>query len=376
MLSLETTAGALKAALATALPAVAKSRRNTIPVLAMARFSGRTLSASDLDMQISVTLPALRADGEACLPVAPLLALCRRLPADQDLGITSDGKTADIVFGTASFRLAALPASDFPEIPIDAGEPMAIDGDGLKRAIGFVMPCVSYEETRYYLNGVHFDGDQAVATDGRRMAIHPLGFEAGALDKAILPNAACKALLKLPPVRSVTRDGTRTLRFSMDGVTMVAKLMDGTYPEWRRVVPSNGMTARFTVARIDMLGALRLMRAILPTGEPEMFVAWRGETMAIAARGRFDGASASDALPIAGLDGAEGGAGFALRYMIDALALLRGADVEISYSGRGDPITLRSDGGGMLVQMPRRDEGELGGICAAMLERLQPREAA
>jgi DNA polymerase-3 subunit beta len=343
----------------------------------MARLSGRELSACDLDLQISVTLPAILSDGAACLPVAPLLALVRRLPAEQDLHITSDGKTTDIVFGTSSYRLAALNAEDFPGLPMSGvSAATQVDGDALKKAIGFALPYVSTEETRYYLNGVFFDGDQAVATDGHRLASYPFGFDAGVMSGAILPTPASRALLKLPPVRNVVANEGRTrLRFAMDGVTMTARLIDGKYPEWRRVVPSNAIKARFKVGRADMLELLRRMRAVIRTGDGDMFMAWRGETMALAAIGRYDDVTVREILSIADLDGEAGALGFNIRYMADALSLLRGLDVGFSYSDPASPIILKSDGGGMLVQMPRRDDNELNAICTKMLNDVAPPES-
>lgn len=235
---LKTTAGALRSALDTVSPAVEKWAG--YPILTCVLIDGRTVRACDLDMEISVSLPAEQAEGRAAIVFRRLAALVRHIPRDMDVTITADAQSATLEFDGGRYALPCVDPEGFPQIAAQAFDRL-VPAAGLKAALKFVAPAISTEETRYYLNGVCFsrdrDGAQAiVATDGHRLLAYPFAGDVGTVKDAILPTSAVRALLNMPEPDSVDL-GLSRFRFNWAGMTLHTKAIEGTFPDWLRVVP-------------------------------------------------------------------------------------------------------------------------------------------
>lgn len=179
-------------ALLPALQAAARpvEARNTIPILANLRLgvedSRLSVTGTDLDCEIMASVPRPGAPVPAfTLPAKLLTDAVRKLPEGAEVTIVSDGQFADVKGGRSKFRLAVLPASDFPTL--DAGTPshsFTMEAPTLARIIAAVSFAISSEETRYYLNGIHLHqaGEDlaAVATDGHRLSMLTLALPSGA----------------------------------------------------------------------------------------------------------------------------------------------------------------------------------------------------
>jgi len=305
-MKLETTAGMLKAALNAIKPAI--ERRNTIPILSMVKFDGKTIEGTNLDMWIKVDLPARLARGSLCVPFHPLLALIGHVAADQVVTLSGDAEGAVLAFGQSSYEMLALEVDDFPGFdPIDAPV-IKVDGDAMKRAIAYVAPAISTEETRYYLNGVWLEGDVAVATDGHRLGSHPLGFSLGDA-KGIVPVGAVRTIMAMPPATSLQIDVAK-VRFVVKapGITLSGKLIDGTFPDWRRVVPT--FQNEFSELRADktVLRQVLARLAALDSDARSVTLAWQDDTLAPVTRSPHDlkfGREQID-IPVASIGGAAG----------------------------------------------------------------------
>ncbi|WP_037437131.1 DNA polymerase III subunit beta [Sinorhizobium fredii] len=352
-MKLETTARILKSALKSV--GRATRRRSSIPILGTVLFDGNTVTACDLDMEISVTLPASTAAGSACIAYKSLLNLVSHLPGDEAVRIEAGEKGATVIFSTGRYDLPVVPVSDFPSIGMPDGMvPIEVDGDGLKRALRFVAPFMSTEETRYYLNGVCIDRDVAVATDGHRMGVHPLGFDGGASDKWIIPKNVVSALLSMPSPKgvSVSTEKVRA-EFRMDGARIRTKLIDGTYPDWRRVVPTmSHNAAHATLDRASLLRIAARMTALGPSNG--LSLAWSAARLAVAARVWGNDGTARETIPVLS-PSTSGATTFNGRYLNAVLQVLRSEVVTFWCEDDKSPSVWRGDGEGYVLLMSMRE---------------------
>ena len=161
-------------------------RRNTIPILAnvllRAEDGGLRLKATDLDIEVTETIPAdVAQPGSTTVPAHVIYEIVRKLPegAQVSLELGGDATQLQIRSGRSRFVLQALPESDFPDLA--AGElphRFSLEAGALKRLIDKTRFAISTEETRYYLNGIYLHPAEsgktktlrAVATDGHRLA--------------------------------------------------------------------------------------------------------------------------------------------------------------------------------------------------------------
>ncbi|MDF2494694.1 MAG: polymerase subunit beta [Sphingomonas sp.] len=234
-------------------------RRNTIPILsnvlieATAEGSLR-LMATDLDLQINESVAAsVEQPGATTVSAHTLFDIARKLPEGAQVSLSAaDGRMA-IVAGRARFSLATLPRDDFPviaegELPTQFEMP----AEALKQIIDKTRFAISTEETRYYLNGIflHVSEDggsqpvlKAAATDGHRLARVTLPRPEGAesMPDVIVPRKCVAELRKLldevDGSVGVSLSGTK-IRFDLGQAILTSKLIDGTFPDYSRVIPT------------------------------------------------------------------------------------------------------------------------------------------
>ncbi|MFC5423026.1 hypothetical protein ACFPOB_26100 [Bosea eneae] len=265
---------ALKSVMAALLSAA--DLRCKIPALACVKLSlseaGLTLEATNLDLAVTARLDVIDGYGEwtMLLPVHQLEAIAR-VAGPMPMRIER-GAPASIVLGDgeARYTLEALPAADFPQFPVEAGELVERFTNGmLPGLLAKVAPFVSYEETRYYLNGVYWHrgahGACLVATDGHRLGRCNYTREPCADLKAIIPrdaiNLISRHLQRCDISVHASKKPGQGLVFASEGLTIATKLIDGVYPDYERVVPSEG-TFVLALKRPDILAGVARIAAL------------------------------------------------------------------------------------------------------------------
>lgn len=233
-------------------------RRNTIPILSnvliQAQGGALTLTATDLDIEISEEAPAdVAGDGATTVSALTLFEIVKRLPegAQVRLELAEDEGRLQVSAGRSQFALAVLPDEDFPSLAgDDQGARFSMPTDDLRRLLLKTRFAMSQEETRYYLNGVYFhaftDGDarllRAAATDGHRLARldAPLPDGAEAMPGVIVPR---KAIAELSRLLDDAEDHVEIavspskIRFGFGPGRLTSKLIDGSFPDYERVIP-------------------------------------------------------------------------------------------------------------------------------------------
>jgi DNA polymerase-3 subunit beta len=234
-------------------------RRNTIPILSnvLLHAEGTSLGLTATDMDIDIVeraTAAVHVPGSATAPAHTLYDIVRKLPDGAEVELDGGGDKERLVVraGRSNFTLPALAVADFPAISGDSLPfSFELSATELKRLIDRTRFAISTEETRYYLNGIFLhatrNGDRAVlravATDGHRLARVEQDQPEGALGMPgiIVPRKTVTELRKLidevEGSIAVSLSETR-VRFGFGAVVLTSKLIDGTFPDYERVIPS------------------------------------------------------------------------------------------------------------------------------------------
>jgi len=242
-------------------------RRNTIPILSNvlleATESGQLrMMATDLDLQINESVAAaVDQAGSTTVSAHTLFDIARKLPEGAQVQLTAAEGRMTIVAGRARFSLGTLPRDDFPVIA--EGElptKFELPAETLKQVVDKTRFAISTEETRYYLNGIFLhaseDGGKpvlkAAATDGHRLARVTMDLPEGAtgMPDVIVPRKCVGELRKLldevDGSVGVSLSGTK-IRFDLGQAILTSKLIDGTFPDYSRVIP----TANDKILKLD-----------------------------------------------------------------------------------------------------------------------------
>lgn len=371
-------------------------RRSTIPILQNIRLVARDgrLEASATDLELAMTVAvgegvAVLAEGETTVEAARLGEIARKLPAGAEvtLALAEDGRAVKVTAGRARFDLLALPAADFPDL--EGGDFPAryeIDAATLAAAIAATEFAISDEETRYYLNGIYLHTAEAeagadaegraepaageegeggrvlrlVATDGHRLAQRDLAAPAGAEGapgvivprKAIAEAKRLAATAEKGAVVEIAVSETK-IRFRLGEAALTSKLIDGVYPDYRRVIPRRN--AR--IARLDRAALAAAADRVGTIAEAKgravrMDFAERGLTLAAK---NPDAGEASEEIDCA-WQGDPLAIGFNGRYVGDCLSVFGAEAIELALDSPGAPALLRAPGDESLlvVLMPMR----------------------
>lgn len=325
--------------------------RSTIPILGNVllsvedgQFSAR---ATDLDIEVSTSLPVLDALPGSTTVNAKLLADIAK-KAGSDISLELDGDTLTVKSGRSRFRLATLPVDDFPSFAA-GGFDVTFDVD-LAALVAPTQFAISTEETRYYLNGVflHNPGSAlvAVATDGHRLSRHTAP-TVGDLPPVILP----RKLVSILPKGAVTVSlSTTKVRIATQDTTITSKLIDGTFPDYQRVIPTGNDKIVLADRKALATAVERVSTVATERGRAVKLEIAPGQ-IALSVRGD---AEATDAVE-ADYSGEPIEIGFNAAYLTELLANLSGDTVRIALNDGGSPTIFT---GGvedvLIVLMPMR----------------------
>lgn len=347
---------ALLATVETALAPV--ERKNTIPVLANllldpAADAGLRISGTDLDVMTSVTavmeFSGLPEQG-ITLPAALMHDILRKLPAKADVTLkASTHGLASLTCGRSRFNLQTLPGEDWPRLEEKTAPAAHFDIPAGKFAaqLAAVSFAISTEETRYYLNGVylHATGEQliAVATDGHRLAraVYSIGDGAAGMPGVIIPRKTVGLLasaLKTANKQAILTVSVSENRicFELGAVRIASKLIDGTFPDYVRVIPPYERVPnrwRFDVAA--MLAATDRVSIISSERGLAVKMAWGQESVDLSVSNPDTG-EGQDTVDVTADEGEDVTIGFNARYLADMLAHIPGA-ATVNLGTGGDP---------------------------------------
>jgi DNA polymerase III subunit beta len=359
-------------------------RRNTIPILSnvlMRADDGKlSLTATDMDLEMVEAVNAtVEREGSTTAPAHTLFDIVRKLPdgAQVELEMAGDGSLLMIRAGRSSFRLGCLPTEDFPFMA--SGEMKAefkLSAADLKTLIDRTRFAISTEETRYYLNGIYLhkaeangiDVLRAVATDGHRLARVEMTLPEGAAGLGAGNSEAANQAGVIIPRKTVGEirrliDDTDSdvqigvsatkIRFSFGDAILTSKLIDGTFPDYERVIPS-GNDKTLAVDTKSFGSAVDRVATIATEKSRAVKLSLQGSTLTLSANSPENG-SASEEVEVT-YDGEPMEIGFNSRYLLDITGQIEGDGVQLMLADGASPTLVRdpSDPQALYVLMPMR----------------------
>ncbi len=348
-------------------------RRNTIPILSNVMMKAEdgmlSMSTTDMDLEINESVAASVSEGGATtVPAHTLHDIVRKLPdgADVELSMNAEGTQMSVKAGRSQFKLSCLPTTDFPEIGAGAlPTSFSIPAKDLRALIDRTKFAMSTEETRYYLNGIYLhaaehDGVKvlrAVATDGHRLARFemPLPSDAAEMPGIIIPRKAIGELRKLVDEAADTIQITLSeskIRFAFDHVVLTSKLIDGTFPDYQRVIPEGNDK----IVEIDakaLTSAVDRVSTISDGKSRAVKIALNGKLMTISASSAESG-SATEEVEVSGDTDIE--IGFNAKYLLDITSQIEGEGCRFTLADAASPTIIQdnSDTSALYVLMPLR----------------------
>lgn len=336
--------------------------RNTIPILAnvlltVANADGPgTVSIKGTDMDIAITATGTATvdqPGTVTVDAKRLEDIVRKLPASALISVEAEGTTLTIKSGRSRFKLPTLPAEDFPDISVGAFVAnFDVDLAALFKPVAFA---ISTEETRFYLNGIYLhaeDGNlRAVATDGHRLAQHDVALPETA-DAALFPGVIVpRKTVGLVPAGVVSVSISKTkIQFVTDTLTVTSKVVDGTFPDYRRVIP-HGNDKVATVERTALYAAADRVDAVSGERGRSVKLSLADECLRLTARG--ESGEALDEIEVV-YDCADIDIGFNAAYLRDVLGVFDTDNVTLKLNEPGSPALITAGGPLLCVLMPMR----------------------
>jgi DNA polymerase-3 subunit beta len=349
-------------------------RRNTYPILAnvlLKAGDGRLdLRATDLDIEVTESVPAMvGTPGTTTVAAHTLYEIVRKLADGAEVRLESEGSEQLLLTsGRSRFHLACLSPDSFPDLKSGAfTHQFSMPAASLRELIERTQFAISNEETRYYLNGIYLHAIEtgadailrAVATDGHRMARAETEAPAGSksMPGIIVPKKTVGEVQKLLDGSEgdveVEVSDTK-IRFSLAGVVLLSKLIEGTFPDYERVTPKNNDKsmqvdrAAFATAvdRVSTIASDRGGKAVklsVKDGQLELSVT------------NPDHGTASEELAVA-FEPESFEIGFNARYLLDIIGQIRSDNAIFLFNDAGSPTLVREDGEAkaLYVLMPMR----------------------
>ena len=349
-------------------------RRNTIPILSnvLLNADGASLEmkATDLDLEVTEATPAnVEQGGATTVPAHLLYDIVRKLTEGSEVMLKTDesGGSMSVVSGRSNFKLQCLPQSDFPQLSAGSfSHIFRLDSTALKALIENTQFAISTEETRYYLNGIflhtHEEGGslqmRAVATDGHRLARAEIDAPAGSegMPGIIIPRKTVSELQKLvddPDVAVTIELSDTKIRFTIGSVVLTSKLIDGTFPDYERVIPS-GNDKKLVVDRQTFAAAVDRVSTISSERGRAVKMSIADGQVTLTVNNPDSGSATEELAAEYSSDPID--IGFNAKYLLDVAAQLTGGEARFMLADAGSPTLIQdaADERTLYVLMPMR----------------------
>jgi DNA polymerase III subunit beta len=349
-------------------------RRNTIPILANvlieAEGSDVSFRATDLDIEVVDRVPAMvERAGATTVNAVMLHEIVRKLPDGATVALAADEATGRLAIeaGRSSFSLATLPKEDFPvmassEYAANFSAPAPV----LRRLFDKSKFAISTEETRYYLNGVYMHVSEAeggrvlrcVATDGHRLARIDADLPPGAEDMpgVIVPRKTVGEMRKLlddDEAQIAVSVSETKVRFATPEITLTSKVIDGTFPDYTRVIPT-GNTKKMEVDAQEFAKAVDRVATVSSERSRAVKLQLDEDRLVLSVNAPDAGAAEEELAVAYGDERLE--IGFNAKYLLEIASQVDRENAVFMFNSAGEPALMRegNDTSAIYVVMPMR----------------------
>ncbi|MCT4609266.1 MAG: DNA polymerase III subunit beta [Pelagimonas sp.] len=364
---------------ATLLRAVAQAqsvveRRNTIPILANVLIEAEgndvIFRATDLDIEVLDKAPAqVERAGGTTVSAVTLHEIVRKLPDGALVELTEDSAAGrlTVAAGRSNFSLATLPKEDFPVMASsEYSSNFSIKAAVLRRLFDKSKFAISTEETRYYLNGVYMhvsDADGArvlrcVATDGHRLARidADLPDDASDMPGVIVPRKTVGELRKLlddDDMDIAVSVSETKVRFATPDITLTSKVIDGTFPDYTRVIPQ-GNSRKLEVDASEFAKAVDRVATVSSERSRAVKLQLDEDRLILSVNAPDSGAAEEELAVAYGDERLE--IGFNAKYLLEIASQVDRENAVFMFNSSGDPTLMRegTDTTAVYVVMPMR----------------------
>jgi DNA polymerase-3 subunit beta len=349
-------------------------RRNTIPILANVLIEAEgdtvTFRATDLDIEV-VDKAAAKVDraGATTVPAVTLHEIIRKLPDGALVSLSEESGSGKLVVqaGRSKFALATLPREDFPVMTTtEYSSNFAAPAPLLRRLFDKSKFAISNEETRYYLNGVYMhvatgEGGQVlrcVATDGHRLARIDAALPEGAetMPGVIVPKKTVGELRKLlddDETEIAVSVSETKVRFATPDITLTSKVIDGTFPDYTRVIPQAN-ARRLEVDAAEFARAVDRVATVSSERSRAVKMSLDDDRLVLSVNAPDSGAAEEELAVAYGDEHLE--IGFNAKYLLEIASQVDRENAVFLFNSAGDPTLMRegNDASAVYVVMPMR----------------------
>ncbi len=345
-------------------------RRQTLPILVnlhvqASRDGQLTITATDLEVSLVVGVDSatVEQEGEATIPARKLADIWRALPEDAVVSVDVREERALVKSGRSRFSLAVLPPSDFPKVESSSEEVrVELGSDDMRRLVDKVGFSMAQQDVRYYLNGMLLEVTEehlrTVATDGHRLAICTLESGVSGVERmqVIVPRKGVLEIARL------LDEGSEEVRLSVSenhltvsrgGYSLTCRLIDGKFPDYQKVIPSD--VSRTIVGDRDTL-RLALQRAAILSNEKYRGVRLQVDGDQLTVRANNPEQEEAEEIVAVSYDGEPMEVGYNIGYLNDVLNVLPSENMSLGVSDSNNSALIEAadDDLASFVVMPMR----------------------
>lgn len=329
--------------------------KSTLPILSNILIEAQQdkikLTATDLDIGISCVIPVETQElGAITLPAKRFSDIIKELP-DDNINITTK-KNNQVIIETEScqFKIMGLPHEDFPRVPeFKEGGTIHLEQSTLKEMLALTSFAVSFDETRYILNGILFKINQnnltLVGTDGKRLAVFKKSLEQR-VDKEI------KIIVPLKTIQELNRNlqeegglsvllGNNQVLFDLKDVVIISRLIEGEFPDYQQVIPPVSDN-KINIGREQFLLAVR-RAALLSTPDYQAVKLETFKNKLVVSKSTPEVGESREEVAVE-YQGKEMAIGFNPNYLIDVLKNLKEEKIEFELTDSEKPGAIRMSG--------------------------------
>jgi DNA polymerase-3 subunit beta len=349
-------------------------RRNTIPILANVLIEAEgaevRFRATDLDIEVVDKVEAMvERAGATTVSATTLNEIVRKLPDGAQVTLTDDGTSGRLTIeaGRSNFSLATLPKEDFPVMATsEYSANFSAKASVLRRLFDKSKFAISTEETRYYLNGVYMHVSESeggkvlrcVATDGHRLARIDADLPENASDMpgVIVPRKTGGELRKLlddDDMQIAVAVSETKVRFATPEITLTSKVIDGTFPDYTRVIPQ-GNTRKMEVDAADFAKAVDRVATVSSERSRAVKLSLDEDRLVLSVNAPDSGAAEEELAVAYGDERLE--IGFNAKYLLEIASQVDRENAVFLFNSSGDPTLMRegNDTSAVYVVMPMR----------------------